>query len=215
MDADQYKKHEADLFNGNLSKDQVASYYDHWAEGGRYDQEIIETLRAPTVTADTTASLYPESQRATVEVLDVGAGTGLATERLRQLGFEQIDALDPSQGMLDKAKKKNLYRRYVCDFLTKDTLVDANGHYDCVICSASFCPGHIPAEALIDFIRLTKKGGQIVIAMRDEWEAPGYSDSVKSMMSRLENEGRWQKVREEQYQHYFDKPGLVYVFKVL
>ena len=58
-------------------------------------------------------------------------------------------------------------------------------------------------------------GGQIVIAMRDEWEAPGYSDSVKSMMRRLEIEKRWEKLREESYQHYFDKQGIVYVFRVL
>lgn len=32
------------------------------------------------------------------------------------------------------------------------------GYYDCLICSGSFCPGHIPADALHDFIRLTKKG---------------------------------------------------------
>jgi hypothetical protein len=43
-------------------------------------------------------------------------------------GFRIIDALDPSIGMLDKAKEKNLYRTYICDFLTTKTMQDANGN---------------------------------------------------------------------------------------
>lgn len=38
--------------------------------------------------------------------------------QLKKHGFQHIDALDPSQGMLDKAKEKNLYERYICDFIT-------------------------------------------------------------------------------------------------
>jgi hypothetical protein len=30
--------------------------------------------------------------------------------------------------MLDKAKEKNLYRTYICDFLTTKTMQDANGN---------------------------------------------------------------------------------------
>jgi hypothetical protein len=40
------------------------------------------------------------------------------------LGFQHIDALDPSQGMLDRAEAKNLYERYICDFIT-----DTKGQY--------------------------------------------------------------------------------------
>jgi hypothetical protein len=45
-------------------------------------------------------------------------------------------------------------------------IYDANvdyisGSYDCVVCCGSFVPNHIKAEALRDFIRLTKKGNSL------------------------------------------------------
>lgn len=48
--------------------------------------------------------------------------------QLRKSGFQKIDALDPSKGMLEKAKEKNLYRNYVCELLTKETFKNANGN---------------------------------------------------------------------------------------
>ncbi|XP_071157824.1 methyltransferase-like protein 27 [Mytilus edulis] len=214
MNDKEYNNHETHLFNTQLSSDQVADYYDRWAENGRYDEEIKNTLKAPEITAKTTITLYDQSVRPSIEILDIGAGTGLVAEMLRKSGFQKIDALDPSKGMLEKAKEKNLYRNYVCELLTKETFKNANGLYDCIVCSGSFCPGHIPAEALQEFIRLTKKGGRVVIAMRDEWEAPGYSDSIKTRMRQLIDDGKWVKTHEELYNHYFDKAGVVYVFQV-
>lgn len=42
--------------------------------------------------------------------------------QLKKHGFQHIDALDPSQGMLDKAKEKDLYEKYICDFITDNHL---------------------------------------------------------------------------------------------
>ncbi|CAG2224792.1 unnamed protein product [Mytilus edulis] len=179
----EYNNHETHLFNTQLSSDQVADYYDRWAENGRYDEEIKNTLKAPEITAKTTITLYDQSVRPSIEILDIGAGTGLVAEMLRKSGFQKIDALDPSKGMLEKAKEKNLYRNYVCELLTKETFKNANG-------------------------------GHVVIAMRDEWEAPGYSDSIKTRMRQLIDDGKWVKTHEELYNHYFDKAGVVYVFQV-
>ena len=36
--------------------------------------------------------------------------------QLRELGFTQIDALDGSEGMLEVARQKNLYQKYICAF---------------------------------------------------------------------------------------------------
>ena len=106
----------------------------------------------PKITAEAAASLCDSSIRSSVEILDIGAGTGHVAEQLLKHGFRIIDALDPSIGMLDKAKEKNLYRTYICDFLTTKTMQDTNGSYDCVVCCGSFVPNHIKAEALRDFI---------------------------------------------------------------
>ena len=42
-------------------------------------------------------------------------------------GFKRIDALDPSRGMLEVAKKKKLYRCYTYSYLENDVLTDRNG----------------------------------------------------------------------------------------
>ena len=42
--------------------------------------------------------------------------------QLREQGFRHIDALDPSEAMLSRAKKDNLYDNYINDFLTEKPL---------------------------------------------------------------------------------------------
>jgi hypothetical protein len=42
-------------------------------------------------------------------------------------GFKRIDALDPSRGMLEVAKKKKLYRCYTYSYLENGVLTDRNG----------------------------------------------------------------------------------------
>lgn len=37
-------------------------------------------------------------------------------------GFKTLDALDPSQGMLDIAQEKGIYRNYICDAIGKEPL---------------------------------------------------------------------------------------------
>lgn len=37
-------------------------------------------------------------------------------------GFKTLDALDPSQGMLDIAQEKGIYRNYLCDAIGKEPL---------------------------------------------------------------------------------------------
>lgn len=42
--------------------------------------------------------------------------------QLKQQGFVHIDALDPSEGMLEKAKARSLYENYICDYITDKQL---------------------------------------------------------------------------------------------
>lgn len=40
----EYNNHETHLFNTQLSSDQVADYYDRWAENGRYDEVRLSVI---------------------------------------------------------------------------------------------------------------------------------------------------------------------------
>ena len=60
---------------------------------------------APERAAHVFASHVPRHAR----VLDAGAGTGLVGEALSELGYNQLFAMDLSQGMLEEARKKDIY----------------------------------------------------------------------------------------------------------
>lgn len=42
--------------------------------------------------------------------------------QMHKVGFKIFDALEPSQGMLDVAKEKGLYRNYICEAIGKEQL---------------------------------------------------------------------------------------------
>lgn len=42
--------------------------------------------------------------------------------QLVKLGFKNIDCLDPAEGMLETARKKNVYSRFVCNFISDEKL---------------------------------------------------------------------------------------------
>ncbi len=82
------------------------TYYDQWA--GCYDADLTAlSYPAPQQAARMLAGLVDWRDR---PVLDAGCGTGLSGQALRNEGFQVMDGLDYSQGMLDQAANKGLYR---------------------------------------------------------------------------------------------------------
>ena len=45
-----------------------------------------------------------------IEVLDVACGTGVVGEEIRAAGYTNVDGLDPSQGYLNGAMAKGIFR---------------------------------------------------------------------------------------------------------
>ncbi|XP_076107609.1 methyltransferase-like protein 27 isoform X2 [Mytilus galloprovincialis] len=215
--ADHFNERLKEILVGKVTSDTAVKIYDEWGQNG-YDQSVsAQAYIGPEVTAKTIASLYDKSERDTIQLLDIGAGTGLVGEQLRKFGFSKIDALEPAGGMLASARNKNLYRNYHNHYLKKDTLIDANGLYDCVCTCGCLAPGHIPVDSLHDFLRFTKKGGNIVLTMKQLYhDVPGYSESMRSLLKDFENSGKWEKKLESQFPNYFeDALGVTYVFKLL
>ena len=90
------------------SKDnqELEERYDQWAKDYDEDLEKNHDYQAPRVTAGYCTRYLPGEAR----ILDVGAGTGLMGEVLAGLGYNNQIAIDLSQGMLDVAQQKNIYR---------------------------------------------------------------------------------------------------------
>ncbi|CAH1247896.1 WBSCR27 [Branchiostoma lanceolatum] len=142
----------------NSTPEGTAKCYDDWS--GTYDKEIMTQLSCtgPRECADALEKALDGSTRKEIRILDVAAGTGLVAERLVKKGFTNIDAVDGSQGMLDLAQKKQIYRRLICDFVGPNPLDIENDTYDAIACCAGFAAGHMKDDCLPELIRVVKRG---------------------------------------------------------
>jgi len=51
--------------------------------------------------------------------------------KLRQVGFTNIDALDPNEVLLDIAKQRGVYDRYFMEYLTAEPCSIPEGSFVC------------------------------------------------------------------------------------
>lgn len=78
---------------------------------------------------------------------------------LFKLGYTNIDALDISQEMLNEAKKKNIYKKFICASLTEQRIPEIEtGEYHVMISTGTLGTAHAPPEAIEEMIRMVKPG---------------------------------------------------------
>lgn len=200
-----------------LTNEVIVVRYSNW--GAQYDMDMGEEhFKGPIIAAQAIQDLFPQSaQRSDVDILDVAAGTGFAGERLKQIGFTKLDALEPSEGMLAVAKSKNIYNRRFQDFLNENPTSIESDHYDVALICGGMGQGHIPCSGLDELIRVVKPGGFVVIVMREQYldTVDEYKDRLEPQMKRLEVNGKWKSVSRTVVPKYsWDNDGVVYVFKV-
>ena len=95
----------------------------------------------------------------TARILDIGAGTGIIGVMLRSMGYENVDALDGCQELLEKAKEKNCYRNMFCSFVTPDAELPLEKKaYDVAVLAGVVCPAHILPTAFPQVMKVVKKG---------------------------------------------------------
>ena len=91
--------------------------------------------------------------------MDAGAGTGLIGVELHKCNYSNVDALDISQEMLDEAKKKNVYRKFICAALSDQRTPGVEtGQYDVLICVGTLTFAHVHPTAFVEMIRMVKNG---------------------------------------------------------
>merc|ERR1712170_18554 len=86
------------------------------------------------------------------KIIDVAAGPGNVAYYLKPKGFNNIDGLDPSQGLLDQGLKKGLFNKIFCCYVTPDSKTPIEDNtYDAMLCSAGMFPGSIVPQAFKEF----------------------------------------------------------------
>ncbi|XP_078578489.1 methyltransferase-like protein 27 [Branchiostoma floridae x Branchiostoma japonicum] len=198
-----------------MSSTEVLRFYDNWAE--KYDKDLFDlNYNGPRQCAEALAEVLSGNKAA--RILDVAAGTGLCAMELIKLGYTNLDAIDGSQGMLDIAQSRNLYHRYICDFLGPRRLDIPGNHYDAIACCGAFSQGHMKDDCFPELIRIVKPGGLICIAMREEFlrTVETYKDKLEPAMMTLEDKGSWEQVaRDIVPKYYRDKDGVIFIYRVL
>jgi len=188
--------------------------YETW-NGDDYDTQMLAVgYKAPLWAVDYLLHLKLDID---VNILDVCCGTGLVARYLRDKGYVNIDALDSSEAMLEKAKKKNLYNSYFCCPIGEGKKAPiADDQYDVVTVAGGFAEGHMKPDAFEEMIRVVKPGGYIINVMREEnrRKVAIYKDSFDTTCQRLVDEGKWDRVFEHVNPNYYMKlHGLVQVYR--
>ena len=167
----------------STSNRELEERYDQWAS--EYDKDLAEEFEwnAPRTAVDLLAKHVPTEAK----ILDAGAGTGLVGECLARLGYQDLYAMDLSLGMLEEARRKDLYKDFYQMTLGEELGFETNS-FDSVISVGVFTTGHAPAHAFDELARVTKPDGIVVFSLRvDLYEEGGF----KEYQAGLEEAGRW------------------------
>lgn len=164
--------HNALNLDGN--PETVKQYYEDWAFS--YDKDVEgEAYAAPRIMVELLQQALQEQGKTAVslEVADVGCGTGLVGTLLHQAGFRHIDGMDLSPAMVDLAAKLGVYRQLQGNVDMTQSLNPAwREAYDVVLCCGMFTLGHVPPETLRPLCAMTRPTGLILISTRT-----GYYDA--------------------------------------
>ena len=160
--------HEARLKDGGPENyNKCAPTYDK-------QQHIVASYRGPESVFKVWMTHYSYEKRsvnsASVKhrVFDAGCGTGLVGERFADLVKQDLVELyggDLSSGMLELAKKRNVYADLQIVNLQKPIPYDAES-FDSITCSGVFIQAHCGPETLPHLMRVLKKEGIIIATIR-------------------------------------------------
>ncbi|HEV7249673.1 MAG TPA: class I SAM-dependent methyltransferase [Shinella sp.] len=183
------------VYNAN-GTEEVAALYDRWAE--TYDADMASAgYRHPSICLGLLARHLP---RGATPLLDAGAGTGLIGEWLSILGYDHVEGLDISEGMLARAAAKNVYAALRRAALG-NPLPFPDRHFAGVVSAGVFTSGHVGVEGLPELLRITQPGGIIVLTVKNTLWNDGFADRL----AELEREGILE--RAEETVPYVSMPG--------
>ncbi|MFT5502786.1 MAG: SAM-dependent methyltransferase [Gammaproteobacteria bacterium] len=174
------------VYDAGGDRNLLDKLYDEWAHD--YDQQIWASGNPYiSICASLFARHVPSNEAI---ILDAGCGTGNMAQVLYQTGYKFIDGLDPSFGMLEIARKKEVYRDLYPLFLAS-TIDIADESYDAIVAAGVLTHGHAPPESLDGLLRVMKPKAVMVFSLSEiayrEFE---FGDK----MDDLEKTGQWQKV---------------------
>lgn len=178
------------VYQADGSHHRLQQLYDEWASD--YDQQLWASGN-PYI-AISTGLVGRHVADYDAKILDAGCGTGNMAQILHQMGYRNIDGLDPSAGMLEIARGKGIYRHLHQLYLGSRVDLPRES-YDAVVAAGVLTHGHAPPEALDGILGLARPGAAIVFSLSlIAFEEFGFRDKIE----KLEAANAWQKLDQSQ-----------------
>lgn len=166
----------------NVEAGKVQALYDDWAR--TYDDDLTHESHGYVGPVNAAKVIAENSVKEGQVVLDAGCGTGLSGVAVRDIvgSTTVIDGIDISNGMLEVAREKGVYRNLKTADLSKKIEIE-DAKYDVVVCVGTLTGGHVgPVPALKEFVRVVKSGGLVVTTVKESvWTSDGYEAEVKRL----------------------------------
>jgi len=174
------------VYQADGERKTLDTLYDEWSKD--YDQQLWASGNPYIAIATGLVGRHVRDYDA--KILDAGCGTGNMAQVLHQMGYRNIEGLDPSAGMLAVAQRKEVYQQLHQLYL--DARVDlADDNFDAVVAAGVLTHGHAPPESLDGILKLTRPGGVIIFSL----SAIAYEElGFKQKIGTLEESGQWEKL---------------------
>tara|TARA_B000000565_G_scaffold8604_1_gene6699 strand:- start:457 stop:1083 length:627 start_codon:yes stop_codon:yes gene_type:complete len=159
--------------------EQVMNYYDEWSKNNKYNNDMLEWEYSGPKETSETLSKYQNNKD--IKIYDAGCGSGLVGIELKKYGFNYFDGADISKELLNQVPD-NLYNKLEQIDLNKKIDKEDN-FYDVVMCVGTFTFAHVKAQALDEFVRITKKSGLICFTINEAiYINHGFKSKIESLV---------------------------------
>ena len=155
----------------------------------------------PKRCADFVNELTQEDAKTQISVLDLGCGTGLVGEYLSKMGFQNIDGVDASPGMLRQATNKQVYKNLDELFLGSPDTYPTKYHekYDFTTASGILADNHLDTSVFEEMLLSLKTGGYAIFSTRVEYLT---KYAYGPYMEKLSSSGKWKQVKTASHFKY-------------
>jgi predicted TPR repeat methyltransferase len=175
-----------DIWGKDYSTDsaRVEQDYELFAESGTYDETFDRWgYVGPQTAAAILLNFVPKDSR----ILDAACGSGLTGTALHNLGYEHIEGIDISAGLLALAEQTGAYSRLRRVDMQRFPLPFEDGEFDAVNFIGALTYFETD-QILRELCRIVRSGGHVVFSQRDDiMRDQNYGERLE----RLERDGLW------------------------